>query len=94
MAPHLQQPREELHLETVKESSVLPQRLKLTPHSFRAGGATALLMSGVDHTVVMTLGRWKSNAFTRYVMRAIGSQPGPEEEMVQRNVEPLTWSFV
>ena len=81
-------------LKTVKESSVLPPRLKLTPHSFRAGGATALLMSGVDHTVVMTLGRWKSNAFTRYVMRAIGSQPGPEEEMVQRNVEPLTWSFV
>ncbi|KAK0467798.1 DNA breaking-rejoining enzyme [Desarmillaria tabescens] len=35
-------------------------------HSFRIGGATFLLLSGVDPWVVMKQGRWSSKAFLRY----------------------------
>lgn len=35
-------------------------------HSFRIGGATHLLLSGVDPWVVMKQGRWSSKAFLRY----------------------------
>ncbi|KAI0065325.1 hypothetical protein BV25DRAFT_1869020 [Artomyces pyxidatus] len=38
----------------------------LTGHSFRIGGTTHLLLSGVDPWVVMAQGRWTSKAFLSY----------------------------
>lgn len=35
-------------------------------HSLRSGGATALLASGVDSTIVMMHGRWRSDVYQRY----------------------------
>ena len=36
-------------------------------YSLRSGGATALLVSGVDQTAIRTLGRWKSNSIFLYL---------------------------
>lgn len=35
--------------------------------SFRAGGATALAQSGASETAIKALGRWRSDAYRRYV---------------------------
>lgn len=37
-----------------------------TGHSFRIGGTTELLLSGVPPDVVKTMGRWSSDSFLRY----------------------------
>jgi len=37
-----------------------------TGHSFRIGGTTELLLSGVPSDVVKTMGRWSSDSFVRY----------------------------
>ncbi|KAG2748063.1 hypothetical protein P692DRAFT_201663971, partial [Suillus brevipes Sb2] len=37
-----------------------------TGHSFRIGGTTEMLLSGVPPDVVKALGRWSSDAFLRY----------------------------
>ena len=39
---------------------------RTTGHSFRIGGTTELLLSGVPPDVVKTLGRWSSDSFLRY----------------------------
>ena len=39
---------------------------RITGHSFRIGGTTALLRNGVDPEVVKQMGRWSSNAFLLY----------------------------
>ena len=39
---------------------------RITGHSFRIGGTTALLRNGVDPEVVKQMGRWSSNAFHLY----------------------------
>jgi hypothetical protein len=36
-------------------------------YSLRSGGATALLVSGVDETAIRALGRWKSDAIFLYL---------------------------
>ena len=36
-------------------------------HSFRIGAATVAHMKGIEDSTIMTLGRWKSNAYQRYV---------------------------
>ena len=36
-------------------------------HSFRRGGATALAKAGVPDSAIQLHGRWKSNAFLRYI---------------------------
>jgi hypothetical protein len=38
----------------------------ISGHSFRIGGTTSLLVSGVDPTVVKKMGRWSSDAYLRY----------------------------
>ncbi|KAH7926292.1 hypothetical protein BV22DRAFT_983550, partial [Leucogyrophana mollusca] len=38
----------------------------LSGHSFRIGGTTTLLLSGVSPDVVKAMGRWSSDAFLRY----------------------------
>ncbi|KZV81380.1 DNA breaking-rejoining enzyme, partial [Exidia glandulosa HHB12029] len=39
---------------------------RITGHSFRIGGTTALLRAGVDPEVVKMAGRWHSDSFLRY----------------------------
>ena len=35
-------------------------------HSFRIGAATVAHIKGIEDSTIMTLGRWKSNAYQRY----------------------------
>ena len=42
-----------------------PERIEA--YSLRSGGATALLISGVDQTAICALGRWKSDAIFLYL---------------------------
>jgi hypothetical protein len=39
---------------------------RITGHSFRIGGTTSLLLSGVDAEIVKHMGRWSSDAFKLY----------------------------
>ncbi|PPQ85790.1 hypothetical protein CVT24_002428 [Panaeolus cyanescens] len=39
---------------------------RITGHSFRIGGTSKLLASGIPPDVVKTMGRWSSDAFLRY----------------------------
>ena len=36
-------------------------------HSFRIGAATAAARAGLSGSLIQTLGRWKSSAFTAYI---------------------------
>lgn len=36
-------------------------------HSFRIGAATVAHLNGIDDSTIMTLGRWKSDAYLRYI---------------------------
>ena len=36
-------------------------------HSFRIGAATVACTQGIEDSTIMTLGRWKSNAYQRYI---------------------------
>ena len=45
----------------------LPHLPNVNTHSFRRGGATALAAAGVSSDVIRIVGRWKSDAYTRYV---------------------------
>ena len=36
-------------------------------HSFRIGAATAAHLNGVEDSTIMTLGKWKSDAYLRYI---------------------------
>ena len=40
---------------------------RVAAYSLRSGGATALLVSGVDETAIRALGRWKSDAIFLYL---------------------------
>lgn len=42
-----------------------PQRY--AGHSFRRGGATALALAGVEHSLIQRHGRWASDSFRRYL---------------------------
>jgi hypothetical protein len=42
-----------------------PKRYK--SHSFRIGAATSAAMNGVNEATIQTLGRWKSDAFKKYI---------------------------
>jgi hypothetical protein len=41
--------------------------VKLLPHSFRIGGAMALFEAGAPDSVIMMMGRWRSDAFRAYL---------------------------
>ena len=71
------------------EGSKIEGQQKVTPHSLRAGGASALLAIGrVDHATIMTLGRWRSTSFLRYIAKAINSseKDAPEKKMLGGDV--------
>ena len=42
-------------------------RKRVSPHSFRIGGATSLINRGIPDVVVQLLGRWNSDAYKSYV---------------------------
>ena len=39
----------------------------LNTHTFRIGGASAAASAGVPDSVIQILGRWKSDAYRRYI---------------------------
>ena len=45
----------------------LGQDINLNTHSFRIGGASALATANVPAYQIQLLGRWKSDAFLRYI---------------------------
>ena len=45
----------------------LPQSINFNTHSFRKGGASALAAVGTPPYVIQIMGRWRSDAYTRYV---------------------------
>ena len=45
----------------------LPHVLNINTHSFRRGGASALASAGTPAHMIQIMGRWKSNAFAKYV---------------------------
>lgn len=56
---------------------------RITGHSFRIGGTTALLCSGVNPDIVKKLGRWSSDAFLIY-WRSLG-------QLFSKHASDLTW---
>ena len=56
----------------------LPYVPNVNTHSFRRGGATALAAAGVRDNVIQVLGRWRSDAYTRYIQL-------PDEFFTQAN---------
>lgn len=59
---------------------------KITGHSFRIGGTTALLRAGVDTSVVRKMGRWESNAFLIY-WRSL-------EEIFDAHASNIDWNTI
>jgi hypothetical protein len=57
---------------------------RITGHSFRIGGTTALLCSGVNPEIVKKLGRWSSDAFLIY-WRSLG-------HLFSKNASDLVWN--
>ena len=49
----------------VSEAGVDPK--SYAGHSFRIGAATVAYLNGIDDSTIMTLGRWKSDAYLRYI---------------------------
>ena len=41
--------------------------ISLNTHSFRIGGASAAAVGGVPYYIIQYLGRWKSEAFKKYI---------------------------
>jgi hypothetical protein len=52
-------------------------------HSFRIGGATALLHAGVQVEVIKRWGRWVSDSFQRYLWDANEDARGLSTRMAQ-----------
>jgi hypothetical protein len=46
-------------------TNIPPERIEA--YSLRSGGATALLVSGIDQTAIRALGRWKSDSIFLYL---------------------------
>lgn len=42
-------------------------------HSFRAGGATAMHLHGIDHNTIKKMGRWSSDTFMSYIHEQIAA---------------------
>ena len=62
---------------------------KVSPHSLRAGGATAMYINGLSRETIMKLGRWKSDAVLRYIDRVLGAEEKMTEKMVEKNAKLL-----
>ncbi len=57
-------------------------------HSFRRGGATALLCAGVHSEIIMRKGRWKSEAFRDYLEIPSKVMAELSSEMVSQDWDP------
>jgi hypothetical protein len=45
---------------------------RIGTHSLRSGGAINLAINGVDHAMIMKMGRWSSNTYLRCIQTQIG----------------------
>ena len=64
-APLSQQMLVKLVKDTLSEAGIDCSRYN--GHSFRIGTATTALAKGIPESTIQTLGRWKSNAYRRYI---------------------------
>ena len=56
-----------------------------TGHSLRKGGATSLMLAGVSTEIIQVRGRWKSNAYSRYVHVRNQQQQDAARKLVVRS---------
>jgi hypothetical protein len=45
---------------------------RIGTHSLRSGGAINMAINGVEHAVIMKMGRWSSNTYLKYIQTQIG----------------------
>ena len=62
----------------------LPDIPNVNTHSFRRGGASALSDAGVEGHVIQILGRWKSDAYTKYIQMSEDFLKETAKKMVKR----------
>ena len=58
---------------------------RVSTHSFRASGAMALKLQGVDNSLIMKIGRWTGLTFLTYIHSQIGAlNAGLAQRMTRR----------
>lgn len=45
--------------------------MEIGTHSIRSGGAMSLCLAKIEHTIIKLIGRWKSDAFLKYIRKQV-----------------------
>ena len=54
-------------------------------HSFRIGAATTASMNGLQDSLIKTLGRWESSAYTVYIRTPLSTLVSVSQKLVSQN---------
>ena len=60
-----------LPIESMKDFNLGFESSEVGTHSIRSGGAMALCLAKVDTYMIMIIGRWKSDAFMKYIRKQV-----------------------